>query len=154
MAFETAHGELFQPPYGVLNLRAIEQYFADEKVQWTADNLGNVLRELKGRELFQRCAHVDSRHGMAIHKSCSPTVTRKNFRNCVISKQRQSQTRRQPDCQMWIWNAGVQSIRHIPHCRSILPDSNSAAERHWRNGHENIVWSKIRLWEKSTQKAN
>ena len=53
MAFETAHGELFQPPYGVLNLRAIEQYFADEKVQWTADSLAQCYRELKAANCFR-----------------------------------------------------------------------------------------------------
>ena len=53
MAFETAHGELFQPPYGVLNLRAIERYFADEKVQWTADSLAQCYRELKAAGCFR-----------------------------------------------------------------------------------------------------
>ena len=53
MAFEAAHGELFQSPYGVLNLRAIEQYFADEKVQWTADNLATCYKELKAANCFR-----------------------------------------------------------------------------------------------------
>jgi hypothetical protein len=52
-AFETAHGELFQPPYGLLNLRAIEQYFADEKVQWTADTLATCYKELKAANCFR-----------------------------------------------------------------------------------------------------
>jgi hypothetical protein len=52
-AFETAHGELFRPPYGLLNLRAIEQYFADEKVQWTADNLATCYKELKAANVFR-----------------------------------------------------------------------------------------------------
>ena len=52
-AFETAHGELFQPPYGLLNLRVIEQYFADEKVQWTADTLAQCYRELKAANCFR-----------------------------------------------------------------------------------------------------
>jgi hypothetical protein len=52
-AFEQAHGELFQPPYGLLNLRAIEQYFADEKVQWTADTLATCYKELKAANCFR-----------------------------------------------------------------------------------------------------
>jgi hypothetical protein len=52
-AFETAHGELFQPPYGLTNLRAIEQYFADEKVQWTADTLATCYKELKAANCFR-----------------------------------------------------------------------------------------------------
>jgi hypothetical protein len=52
-AFETAHGELFQPPYGLLNLRVIEQYFADEKIQWTADTLATCYRELKAANCFR-----------------------------------------------------------------------------------------------------
>jgi len=52
-AFETAHGELFRPPYGLLNLRAIEQYFADEKLQWTADTLATCYEELKAANCFR-----------------------------------------------------------------------------------------------------
>jgi len=52
-AFETAHGELFQPPYGLLNLRAIENWFADEKVQWTADTLAQCYAELKAAQVFR-----------------------------------------------------------------------------------------------------
>jgi hypothetical protein len=52
-AFETAHGELFQPPYGLLNLRAIEQYFADEKLQWTSGTLATCYRELKAANCFR-----------------------------------------------------------------------------------------------------
>jgi len=55
-AFETAHGELFQPPYGLLNLRAIEAWFADEKVQWTADNLAQCYAELKAAQVFRTAA--------------------------------------------------------------------------------------------------
>jgi hypothetical protein len=52
-AFETAHGELFQPPYGLLNLRAIEQYFADFGLQWTSDTLATCYRELKALNVFR-----------------------------------------------------------------------------------------------------
>jgi hypothetical protein len=52
-AFETAHGELFQPPYGLLNLRAIEQWFADEKVQWATETLAQCYAELKAANVFR-----------------------------------------------------------------------------------------------------
>jgi hypothetical protein len=52
-AFETAHAELFQPPYGLLNLRVIEQYFADEKIQWTSDTLATCYREVKAANCFR-----------------------------------------------------------------------------------------------------
>jgi hypothetical protein len=52
-AFETAHGELFQPPYGLMNLRTIEQYFADEKVQWTTDTLATCYKELNAANCFR-----------------------------------------------------------------------------------------------------
>jgi hypothetical protein len=52
-AFEQAHGELFQPPYGLLNLRIIEQYFSDEKLQWTSETLATCYRELKAAGNFR-----------------------------------------------------------------------------------------------------
>jgi hypothetical protein len=56
MAFEQAHAELFQLPYGLLNLNVIENWFADEKVQWTADTLAQCFAELKAANCFRTAA--------------------------------------------------------------------------------------------------
>jgi hypothetical protein len=64
MAFEIAHAELFTGVFAASNLTVIEQWFADEKVQWTADSLAQCYRELKAANCF-RAANILTRgiHG-------------------------------------------------------------------------------------------
>ena len=56
VAFETAHAELFTGVFAQQNLDAIENWFADERVQWTADTLAQCYRELKSANCFRTAA--------------------------------------------------------------------------------------------------
>ena len=56
-AFEQEHNDLFGGSvgtvFGVQNVHVIEKWFADEKVQWTADSLAQCYRELKALQCFR-----------------------------------------------------------------------------------------------------
>ena len=124
-AFETAHGELFQPPYGLLNLRAIEQYFADEKVQWTADNLATCYKELKAANCF-RDARTLTRGMNGDLQVVQPYSHERilALRNQQVTAQRNAAPAGMSEADTAAWNHVVQNH---PESRSGRPDSDNFA---------------------------
>lgn len=51
--FEREHAELFSGVFAAQNLKVIENWFADENVQWTAANLATCYKELKAANCFR-----------------------------------------------------------------------------------------------------
>lgn len=52
--FEREHAEILRGPFAILNLRIIEQWFADEPgAQWTAANLATCYAELNALQCFR-----------------------------------------------------------------------------------------------------
>jgi hypothetical protein len=105
-AFEQAHAELFRPPYGLMNLRAIEAWFADEGAQWTAANLATCYAELKAFGCF-RDARTLSRD-----MNGSMQIVRQYDRAAIVAARRQQVVAQQnaapaylSDVDRDVWNA-------------------------------------------------
>jgi hypothetical protein len=113
--FEREHGELFQPPYGHMNLHAIEAWFVDEGAQWTAANLAKCYAELKSFGCFRdaRTLSRDMNGSMRIVRNYDRAAIVVARRQQVLAQQNAAPSNLS-EVDAFAWNYVVQNHPGVP----------------------------------------